>query len=102
MTNQFPNRLTHPLTDEMCEVIATGNQWSGDIGDVVFRHDDMRAAYDKGGKDRLELIITWLDDELHHYSYSFDGVAEINYDSLFKNLREAMRPQQQQQLETDD
>jgi hypothetical protein len=62
-----------------------------------WHREDMRAAYDKGGKDRLELIITWLDDELHRYLYVFDGEAEINYDSLFKDLREAMRPQQQQE-----
>jgi len=85
----------HPLTDEICKSIAASYPYNGADIDHCEHIEDMRAAYDKGGKDRLELIITWLDDELHRYSYSFDGEAEINYDSLFKDLREAMRPQQE-------
>ena len=72
----------HPLTDEMCEVIATGNQWSGDIGDVVFRHGDMRAAYDLA----IDRCIERLSEEAF-------GVV------MARRLREAMRPQQQQQQE---
>lgn len=87
MTEQQP----HPLTDKILEKFDgydhLQSQW-------LFGEEDMRAAYDKGGKDRLELIITWLEYELYRYSYSFDGAAEITYDSLFKDLREAMRPQE--------
>ena len=36
----------HPFTDEMVENIALDAQWAGDIGDTVFRHNDMRTAYD--------------------------------------------------------
>ena len=40
--------MTHPLTDDLAESIAPDAHWSGDIGDTVFRHSDMRIAYDKG------------------------------------------------------
>lgn len=85
----------HPLTDEKCMNLFSFERLM-DESQPITVEDSMRAAYDKGGKDRLELIITWLEDELHRYSYSFDGEAEITYDSLFKDLREAMRPQQQE------
>ena len=50
--------MTHPLTDDLAENIAPEAQWAGDIGDTVFRHSDMRAAYDKG----IQACIDWLHD----------------------------------------
>ena len=72
--------MTHPhtLTDEMCEKIGFMCQWSGDIGDTVFRHSDMRAVADW----QLERCIEWLKDELDYDPH------------LLLDLKEAMRPQQ--------
>ena len=49
--------MTHPLTDDLAENIALDATWSSDIGELVFRHDDMRVAYDKGFNDAIELIM---------------------------------------------
>ncbi len=77
--------MTHPLTDEMCEVIATGNQWSGDIGDVVFRHGDMRAAADW----QLEQVIEWI-EECSNYDLDFHSECR----RMIADLKQAMRPQE--------
>jgi hypothetical protein len=42
---------------------------------------------------QLEQVLIWIEFDLHRYLYVFDGVAEIYYDNLFKDLKEAMRPQ---------
>ena len=85
----------HPLTDEMCEVIATGNQWSGDIGDVVFRHGDMRSAADW----QLEQVIEWIKSELGRDRYLIpEGYvgSQVDVGYVVKALKEAMQPQQQE------
>lgn len=90
-----------PLTDEICEVIATGNQWSGDIGDVIFRHEDMRAAADW----QLGEVLNWLKSELGRGCYlsplGYDG-HEVDVDYVLEDLKEAMRPQDQQQQENNE
>jgi hypothetical protein len=80
----------HPLTDEMCEVIATGNQWSGDIGDVVFRHGDMRAAADwqlgqveKSVERRIKVL------RQSGYVFAADAIEDF-----FQGLMQNMRPQE--------
>ena len=81
----------HPLTDDLAERIAPDSQWSSDIGDVVFTHNDMRAAYDW----QLEQVIEWLRsaDSRDYLWLWIDGDAEINKDELIADLRKAMRPQ---------
>ena len=73
--------MAHPLTDEIAENIAPTYQWASDIGDIVFRHRDMRAATDW----QLEQCITWLERR--------DGTQ---YKILAGMMREAMRPQTQE------
>jgi hypothetical protein len=91
----------HPLTDEMCEVIATENQWSGDIGDVVYLYDDMRVAADW----QLEQVIEWLQENLllcndkleycYLKKYPLSGMS-IDKDKVIEDLKQVMRPQQQE------
>ena len=80
--------MTHPLTDEMCEQIAPTSQWSGDIGDVVFRHSDMRAAADW----QLKQVINWIKRNGQDY-FDYDVLSS---DEFIAELREVMRPQQQE------
>jgi hypothetical protein len=51
--------------------------------------DNMRAAYDKGMKDRLEQVIEWLRDSLQDHRYSGIG---IDVDYVIEDLREDLRP----------
>lgn len=78
----------HPLTDEMCENIAPMAQWVGDIGDTIFRHCDMRAAYDKGAADKLEQVVKWLK--------ATKSTVKLCPSVLAVQLEQAMRPQQQE------
>lgn len=78
----------HPLTDEMCEAIPHVIQWSGDIGDVVFRHDDMRAAADW----QLEQVIEWIKECPDCYDLDFHSESQ----RMIADLKQAMRPQQQE------
>ena len=71
--------MTHPLTDEMIENIAPDAQWAGDIGDTVFRHNDMRAAADW----QLEQVIKFMKE--HEKMFGGSGMIFI--------LEDAMRPQ---------
>ena len=70
----------HPLTDEMIENIAPNAQWAGDIGDTIFRHDDMRSAADW----QLEQVIRFMEDN------GF-GIRKILL------LKDAMRQQHQEE-----
>ena len=84
----------HPLTDEMCEVIATGNQWSGDIGDVVFRHGDMRAAYDRA----IDCFSDWIRENGYEYvSYHYELGAQPDWERMIADFNQAMRSTHQQQ-----
>ena len=51
--------MKHPLTDRVAEKIAHTAHWSSDVGDVVFMHDDMRAAADW----QLEQVIKFIQKE---------------------------------------
>ena len=90
--------MNHPLTDKMCEEIGFLCRWSGDGGDIVFTHFDMRRAADW----QLEQCLAWLKANLmdHHpykgYTYLWDdcSAAEIRVDEVVKGLTEAMRPQE--------
>lgn len=95
------NAQEHPLTDETMERIAINAHWSGDIGDVVFRHDDMRSATDW----QLEQVIEWLKVNLMKHNYyegyayisdDYDSNAEIEVDKVLEDLKRAMRPKQQE------
>ena len=80
--------MTHPLTDETIENIAPSAQWAGDIGDTVFRHDDMRAAADW----QLEQVIEWIKQghlyDLEYHTHCLDMITD---------LKKAMRPQEDNQ-----
>ena len=80
--------MTHPLTDETIENIAPSAQWAGDIGDTVFRHDDMRAAADW----QLEQVIDWLKE---CPSYDLETYAGLG--RMIQDLKTAMRPQEDNQ-----
>ena len=83
----------HPLTDEMCEVIATGNQWSGDIGDVVFRHSDMRATYDLA----IDHFSKWIyENGAEYFIQHHEHNIQTDLDTIIADFRKSMRPQQQQ------
>ena len=75
--------MTHRLTDEMCEQIGFNCQYSGDIGDTVFSHSDMRRAADW----QLEQVIKWL-EETECNRYNNVKIIHAN------DLRRAMRPQE--------
>jgi hypothetical protein len=93
MTHSLTDKQ-HPLTDEMIEQIAPTCQWAGDIGDVVFRHGDMRVSADW----QLEQVIEWLRSmDQYDYLYIDENSAELNRVALINDLRNAMRPQQQQE-----
>lgn len=62
-------------------------------GKYSFEEDAVRAAADW----QLEQVLIWIEFYLHRYLYVSDGVAEIYYDNLFKDLKEAMRPQEDNQ-----
>ena len=86
----------HPLTDEIIEDLA---QFEPDLTDSLRlnRTHDMRAAYDKGSARMLEKVIEFLGFELYRYTEaSFVGVTVIDYDNLIKDLKKAMRPQENQ------
>ena len=91
----------HLLTDEKVEQIGFMCQWSGDIGDTVFRHSDMRAAADW----QLEQVVEWLqsnlwlfDDDKGPLYIKEDCLSDkvIDEDKVINDLRKAMRPQQQE------
>ena len=89
----------HRLTDEMCEVIATVNPWSGD---VVFRHGDIRAAADW---QLEEMVNAWEDafqSDLEHGVRSLNDKAAkelaAKYPKIFAfgEVLNSMRPQEDQ------
>jgi len=78
----------HPLTDQIIEKIAEG----------VFYKCDMRAAADW----QLEQVIKWIEDEgfnvssvsYEHLKYDDDHGFQEYVSDFTANLREAMRPQE--------
>ena len=74
--------MKHPLTDEMMYKIHGNRPGYSN----PFDENDMRAAYDKGDRDRLEQCIDWLEDT------DCDDPQETA-----QRLRKAMRPQPQQE-----
>ena len=88
----------HTLTNDDCLQILRDvvDYWDheGDPSTPMF-YELMRTAERKGRADMLEQVIEWLDSKLHRYTdASFHGVTVIDYDNLFKDLKEAMRPQE--------
>ena len=78
--------MSHPLTNEMCKEIQLH----------IFNQTDedcMRAAYDKGAADRLEQCIAWLQG----YFFLKEDLLFINEELLIKELKAAMRPQEDNQ-----
>lgn len=89
----------HPLTDADCKQIQKNTHdiihpyisyGSSDYGEDPTLLDDLiRAGYDKGAADTLERVIEWLKHEIE---------GDLNHDPyLLLDLKEAMRPQQQQE-----
>ena len=77
----------HRLTDEMCEVIATVNPWSGD---VVYLYDDMRAAADW----QLEEVETSVERRIQVLRQSGYVFAADAVEDFFQGIMQNMRPQQ--------
>ena len=77
--------MNHPLTDEMIENIAPDAQWAGDIGDVVFRHSDIRTAADW----QLEQVIEWIKE-----CPNYDLETHAGLGRMIQDLKAAMRPQE--------
>ena len=81
----------HPLTDELCENIATNPQSlfdeGGDTGEVVFTHDDMRAAYDVAIVHVYEIWAELCEYEERDSTISWKFSRKLN----------KMYPQQQQE-----
>ncbi len=90
----------HPLTDEMMDKIHGDEPGYSNPYD----EDDMRAAYDLGRDEQLEQVIEWMKanlmnhDSHESYDYLYDdfSLAYIKEDELLKDLREAMRPTQEE------
>jgi hypothetical protein len=85
----------HPLTDEICEEISL----RGISITMPIERNNMRAATDW----QLEQVIEWMKanlmnhDSHESYDYLYDDFsnAYIKEDELLKDLREAMRPTQE-------
>jgi len=83
MTNQ------HPLTDELLQQIGCSNPRAR-----VFDTQAMRAAYDRGRDEQLEQVMKWIEEELPNYAYKIEGSTYLDEDFIYKDLKEAMRPQE--------
>mgnify|MGYP005996838497 CR=1 FL=1 len=89
----------HPLTDEKCEILSR-QPFLDPETDVEATIHDMRAAADW----QLEQVIEWLkvnlmeDDHHEGYAYLNDDCsnAEVLVDKVLEDLKQAMRPQQQE------
>ena len=90
----------HPLTDEMCEELSCFYLSNfGDTGEGIVQ--DMRAAADW----QLEHVIEWIRENLmkhdfhEGYAYLYDDCsnAQIEVDLVVKDLKKAMRPQEDNQ-----
>ena len=80
--------MTHPLTDKMLYEMSLKN-W-----DTGFTDDNMRSAADW----QLEQVIEWLQGNLGMYEGDDLGYKYIfiDKDKLITDLKNAMRPQQQE------
>jgi hypothetical protein len=83
----------HPLTTAQIKQLAKRYTLDMYNGECSFEEDAVRAAADW----QLEQLLIWIEFYLHRYLYVSDGVAEIYYDNLFKDLKKAMRPQEDNQ-----
>jgi hypothetical protein len=83
----------HALTDEICKSIAASYPYNGADIDRCEHIEDMRAATDW----QLEQVIEWIKSELARGGYlrpeGYSGY-EINVDDVLEDLKEAMRPQE--------
>lgn len=81
--------MNHPLTDEMCEILSR-QPWLGFDSPIEGTIHDMRAAYDKGGDERLEQVIEWLKD------YPVLDILEAHgIEAVVEELKKEMRPQEE-------
>jgi hypothetical protein len=96
--------MTHPLTDKIIDKFGTDDQqFAFELATKweptrIYLDDDMRAAADW----QLEQVIEWMKVNLmkhdfhEGYAYLYDDCsnAYIREEELLKDLREAMRPQE--------
>jgi hypothetical protein len=71
----------HPLTDDICHLIAT---WPSDPAE----RDNMRSAADW----QLEQVIEWLKDHAAVYMYEAHDGPCFDEDGLLDDFKKAMRP----------
>ena len=92
--------MNHPLTDDIIESeLATPAHFTSGSLVGLFTHDDMRATADW----QLEQVIEWIRGNLmkhdfhEGYAYLYDDCsnAEIEVDLVVKDLKKAMRPQEE-------
>ena len=80
----------HPLTDDIAESIAvTELQCPFGIGQLVFTHEDMRAAADW----QLERVAEWIGENGLRGYVSTDSFTIIHTQEAIADLKKAMRPQ---------
>ena len=94
----------HPLTNKKLFKKFWDYTVDADLmGQVFYTPDGMRAAYDRGCDHQLKQVIEWMkvnlmNHDFHEgYDYLYDDCsnAYIKEDELLKDLREAMRPTQE-------
>ena len=82
--------MTHQLTDEKCLRLITLKRLTNTFQPITVE-DSMRAAADW----QLEQVLIWLENELACSYFNHYG-CEIDVDDVLDDLKEAMRPQQQE------
>ena len=88
--------MTHPLTDEKCEILSR-QPFLDPETDVEATIHDMRAAADW----QLEQVMKWLDKNLTNYTDN-DYLGDcLPFYMLESDLKKAMRTQQQKEDNND-
>ena len=79
----------HPLTDEVCREVADSMiDFPNGFPDA---HDHMRAGADW----QLEQVIEWIEaNPIEDYVYTDYSGAIVKEQEFLKNLKQAMRPQE--------
>ncbi len=81
--------MTHPLTDDVLKQIQCENPMR------IYGTQAMLAAYDLGRDEQLEQVMKWIEEELPNYAYKIEGSTYLDEDFIHKDLKEAMRPTQE-------